>query len=623
MLTHRHLIEKRFLFSKCSKYFYLTAWVAACHFLVICSPTFAQDTQVEKAMVTLLKAAGGRTEKLHARIVAEGEIGSETEKFMLDVLKDGSDYDIRLTHRQYSLQLRRRANGTALALPNHRVAFVANGEVDMTSDNHLDPKSLAVRLISSESAQGQIAPMLFAFEPAHVLNLAKNSMGAKVDPATGVLSIGGMKIRSPQPDQIQTALGSMKVRAGVSELKEQLLAHDQWPEYRIENVDRQQLEQTIARAIRRATEILMPSESLTAASAGQMQTQFGESRNIDGQRVVLRRGTHQQIGQAHGQVLQYETGKTIDSVIHIYGLLQTVATGKWFPKELENRFQEILAHIPPEYIEEQRELAQAIGQPAQVIHGLNLCLEQIQSNGFADFNSATSDGQLLHASVLEGLANLALLDVTVNFIISVDGKIPFASVGYAGFTGCVTGMNMSQIAISKSSDYYTGQATGIPMSVLARMALEQGDSIDKFVQLVQQSPRSGQGIFLVSDGKANMARAVLSSAEKVKVVDTATGHPRLGDTVKDLVLSPALDQIAELPKMLTGKLESMDVESVIGWLPEMAAKDSPLQNVLMLPAAGVLHVSNTYRLPSGEQPVAVKLDFKELAESPLTPVPPQ
>ncbi|HAC92738.1 MAG TPA: hypothetical protein DCF63_19220 [Planctomycetaceae bacterium] len=574
-------------------------------------------------MVTLLKAAGGRSETFHTRIVAEGTIGNVNEKFMLDVLKDGTDYDIRLTHRQYSLQLRRRSSGTALALPNHQVAFVATGEIDLTTGDNLDPNSLAARLISSESAQGQIAPLLFAFEPAHVLNLAKTSMGAKVDPATGILSIGGMEIRSPQPDQIQTSLSGMKVRAGVSELKEPLLPHDQWPDYRIENVDRQQLEQTIARAVRRATEILMPGESLTAAGAAQIQAENGESRNIEGHRVILLRGTHQQIGQAHGKVLQYETARTIDSVIHVYGLLQTLATGKWFPSELEKRFKELEAHIPPEYIEEQRQLAQSIGQPAQVIHGLNLCLEQIHSGGFAAFNSATSNGQLLHAGMLEGLANMALLDVTVSFIISVEGKTPFASVGYAGFTGCISGMNLSQIAISKTSDFHTGQATGIPMSILARMALEKCDSLESAVQLIQQSPRSGQGVFLITDGTANLASAVLSSAEITKVVDAATGHPRLGDTIKDCVVTPCLNQIAELPKALTSKLSSLDAESAIGWLPELATKESPLQNVVLSPASGLLHVSNTYRLPSGEQPVVVKLDIKELAESPLTPVPPQ
>jgi hypothetical protein len=60
---------------------------------------------------------------------------------------DAHAYDLELTHDDYALVLRRRADATALALPKHKIVHIGRGASDPA--DHLDPAGIGARLVSS------------------------------------------------------------------------------------------------------------------------------------------------------------------------------------------------------------------------------------------------------------------------------------------------------------------------------------------------------------------------------------------------------------------------------------------------------------------------------------------
>ena len=115
-----------------------------------------------------------------------------------------------------------------------------------------------------------------------------------------------MTIRSTQPGQLAASSGPLKFRAGVKPLDQVLQPLDDWPGYRVESLDRGELERTVVRGIRRATEVLMPGDLLKTPQQMFSDVENGKLLWIDGRRVVVLRGTPEQIGKAHGELLKFE-----------------------------------------------------------------------------------------------------------------------------------------------------------------------------------------------------------------------------------------------------------------------------------------------------------------------------
>ena len=79
---------------------------------------------------------------------------------------------------------------------------------------------------------------------------------------------------------------------------------------------------------------------------------------------------------------------------------------------------------------------------------------------------------------------------------------------YAGFVGCVTGMNDRQIAIGEMGMGGYGDWDGMPMAYMFRQALEECNSLDQVVDFFKRTKRTCQHAYVVSDGKIPNAAAI-------------------------------------------------------------------------------------------------------------------
>jgi isopenicillin-N N-acyltransferase like protein len=94
--------------------------------------------------------------------------------------------------------------------------------------------------------------------------------------------------------------------------------------------------------------------------------------------------------------------------------------------------------------------------------------------------------------------------LTLSFV-KADQVLPFASIGWPGLAGVVSGINARGIAVMvhpvRTRDVeLTRQAQPVPL--LARDVLENADSLDEAIRIVQHASPLGAAAFLIVDGTA-------------------------------------------------------------------------------------------------------------------------
>jgi isopenicillin-N N-acyltransferase-like protein len=82
-----------------------------------------------------------------------------------------------------------------------------------------------------------------------------------------------------------------------------------------------------------------------------------------------------------------------------------------------------------------------------------------------------------------------------------DGKYPFVSIGWAGLVGVVSGVNARGIVVAvnpaRSDD---PREEGLSLPILVRRVLEEADTLEQAISMVQAAELRSPGILLVGDG---------------------------------------------------------------------------------------------------------------------------
>jgi hypothetical protein len=521
-------------------------------------------------------------------------------------------FDLDLAHADYAVQLRRRRDATAMALPLHKVVFTGRGEID--PNDQLAPAGMMARLVSPASMVSVYGPILQGGDPNTVALLLTGLLKAQRDPESGAWMVGDdISLQfSDQGRTLQVAGADFQIRMKISETVSPPLSVDAWPGLRNVPLQRAELERQLARGVRRALEIVAPSPRLTSPSQTAKRVEHGELRWIGGQRVALLHGTPEQIGEAHGQLLKTEAIRCIDSVLYTFGTVETIRSGQWFRHKLAGAYARLAPHIPERHKRETRAMARALGIEPELAETLNVFPELFHCSGFAVFGTATKGGKLYHGRVLDYMTTIGLQDAATTFVVAPEGKIAFANVGYAAFIGSVSGMNAESISLGEMGGRGEGQWDGVPMATLMRRALEECSSLEEVKQLWASSPRTCEYYYVFADGKTNQAVGVAATPESLEFVLPGQGHELLGDGIPDTVVLSAGSRLEKLRQRVIERYGEIDVEVGQWLMSRPVAMQSNLHNVLFVPQDGVLYVANaSHRHPAAERPY-VRLDLHAL-----------
>jgi dienelactone hydrolase len=549
---------------------------------------------------------------IRGRLALSGDSDEITIRF---ARFDEQSFDLEVTHEKYAAVIRRRADATALALPKHRIVHFGRGGVDAA--DHLAPRGSFERLVSAASAAAVVLPFLAQESPAAWCAVATGVLGVRHDPATGRWR------RGDDAWLERGAEGRFALAAGKARLALEIeppgaaAAVDDFPGYERSDVPRDEIERQLARGARRALEILLPGPALTAPEEVARSVEHGSLAWVGGLRLVTLHGTPEEMGRAHGELLGQEARRCLDSVLHVVGTYETIRGGTWFRRRLDDAAARLAPHIPERHARETAALARSLGLDPALMAAVNVFPELFHCSGYAVFGSATADGTLYHGRVLDYMTEIGLQDAATAFVVVPTDGIPFVSVGYAGFTGSVSGMNARGISLGEMGGGGEGRWDGVPMATLMRRALEECTTLDEVVDLWRRSPRTCEYYYVFADGKSRSAVGVAATPEALEVVGPGEAHPRLGDGIADAVVLSAGDRLACLRGRVLAGHGRIDERAAIDLMDRPVAMRSNLHNVLFVPERLVLHVAHaSHTRPAAEQP-AVRLDFaKLLAEVP-------
>ncbi len=127
-----------------------------------------------------------------------------------------------------------------------------------------------------------------------------------------------------------------------------------------------------------------------------------------------------------------------------------------------------------------------------------------------------------------------------------DGRIAWASVGWPGLLGVVTGINAEGIVVmvdpARTIDVRVTR-TARPVALLARTVLEQARTLDDAIKLVESSATLGSAVIVVVDGTSGKWVQIERTPSKA-IIERNPKSPALGDalTTNALASDPENDR---------------------------------------------------------------------------------
>jgi len=104
-----------------------------------------------------------------------------------------------------------------------------------------------------------------------------------------------------------------------------------------------------------------------------------------------------------------------------------------------------------------------------------------------------------------------------------DGKYPFVSIGWAGLVGVVTGINARGIFVAANPAHTDDprEANAIPLPIVLRDVLEQADTLEQAIAIIEAAELRTAAVILIGDGvqrKAVVLEAAARTGEDSRLV---------------------------------------------------------------------------------------------------------
>lgn len=242
---------------------------------------------------------------------------------------------------------------------------------------------------------------------------------------------------------------------------------------------------------------------------------YAEEEKMKTPSVLFLSGSPYECGYTHGKSLKEAVAYNVNRIVDKQILAKPEHP---FIKSFLTMLPEVIHYLPKDYIEEMRGLAEGSELPYEKILLLNLFPEMFHCTGLTLKGKATKEGELYHVRVLDYNMGQGLQDTHVLLVVRPDGKIPFLNVSYAGFIGCVTGMNVQKLALGEIGGKGQGNYLGMPMAFLLRMILEQASNLEDVKNLLSQEKRTCEYYYLFSDGKNKDSLGVYATPQQLQWV---------------------------------------------------------------------------------------------------------
>ncbi len=301
-----------------------------------------------------------------------------------------------------------------------------------------------------------------------------------------------------------------------------------------------------------------------------------------GKTLLMVSGTPAQMGTAQGRLLRPLAQKMTERVVYLVGGGDTLHSGQWFVDRMAEIERRTLPHIPPRFLEECDALARTAGVSERDGRYANLFPERFHCSGVALRGQATAGGRVLHARVLDYMAEIGLQDGALITVFMPEGGHKWMSLGYAGFIGTVTAMNECGLSIGEMGGRGEGQWDGMPMSLLLRDVMERAATVEEGLRILRAAPRTCQYYYILSD-RSGALRAVECTPAEMTELEPGQQHPRLPLVPPDTVLISGDDRAKLLSQRIQRDYGRIDVPTLMEIIKRPVAMHSNLHDAIFAP----------------------------------------
>ena len=212
-------------------------------------------------------------------------------------------------------------------------------------------------------------------------------------------------------------------------------------------------------------------------------------------------GTPYEMGYQQGRLLQKEAQEMITDFVEYFRAVL-------FDEQLDAIYTQLEPHIPQEYKEEMRGIADGSGLDMTLLQwaiAIPEFTEQMCS-GYALLEGTTNDDHTYHVRILDYGTDLGAQRYPTIIIYHPTDGLQHATFGWAGFIGSVGGVNEKGLAIgeiggwdgvSKEEETYQGT----PFSLLFRKILANATTVQEAEAIVKETKQTNRYLYVFSDGK--------------------------------------------------------------------------------------------------------------------------
>ncbi|MGO8930042.1 MAG: C45 family autoproteolytic acyltransferase/hydolase [Limisphaerales bacterium] len=318
----------------------------------------------------------------------------------------------------------------------------------------------------------------------------------------------------------------------------------------------------------------------------------GRLEVVDGTRVLVLKGTPEEMGRQHGVLMKKDIHQLVDHILFGVGVGSSFEKGEWVFGEIEAAQRRLNPFMDERYLREMDSLASAAGLPREEVRLANYFPEMFHCSGFAVYGKATADGQLYHGRILDYMRGMGLEQSAVVMVFQPDRGNAWVNVGYAGFIGSVTAMNEKHVAIGEMGGKGQGHWDGKPMAELVREVMENANTLDEAVEIMRKGPRTCEYYFVISDAKSNRAVGIAATSDRFETIEAGQSHPLLPHAIPDAVLMSAGDRYEELVRRVQADYGKLDAQGCRDLMKRPVCMTSNLHCALFEPGSLDFWVAN-------------------------------
>jgi hypothetical protein len=206
------------------------------------------------------------------------------------------------------------------------------------------------------------------------------------------------------------------------------------------------------------------------------------------------------MGLAHGLLLREQVRANVRAFLQEWAMGRRGQTRA----SLREIWTRIAPHIPAHYHAELSGLAEGSGVPLADLRLLHALPSRYHCTGTAATPEVTRDGKIYHTRSLDyalDIGELVRPQTNSLLFVSVPKKgLPHATVSWAGFLGCVTGMNLEGVSVGEMGSSSKDESyDGVPMIFLLKETLRTAQNLQEAKALWSRARRTCGYNFILCD----------------------------------------------------------------------------------------------------------------------------